>query len=482
MEPGTITETDVKAPTSSSISSTRRYHDYAFKRKKGVTKEEILDKCERLGVKYVNMQFVDILGIPKALTIPIHKLEGALDNNVWFDGSSVEGFTRIHESDMYLQPDLDTFAVLPWTKAREDVIARIICDVYKPNGEPFEGDPRGCLKRHMEEARKLGFIFNTGPELEFFLLKKNGDVLKSLPNDKGGYFDQTNDLAVEIRNDMSFALDEMGIEVEALHHECCAGHHEIDFKYDDALTTADNAITFRMVLKAIAAKHDLHATFMAKPFAGVAGNGMHVHQSFAYVDGGANAFYDADAQNKYGLSKTALSFLAGQMEHIKGMNAILNPTVNSYKRLVIGYEAPVYIAWAQTNRSALIRVPCIKSDSAAAATRAELRNPDPMANPYLAFSVMLASGLDGIKKGLEPPAPVEEDIYEFDDDKILATGIEALADSLKQAILRMEKDPLIKETLGEHIYNSFLRSKKDEWTRYRTSVNQWELHEYLDQY
>lgn len=464
------------------ITAVKREHEYGFKKKTGVTKQEVMEMAARNGVKYVNMQFVDILGMPKAVTIPIHKLEKAIDSNVWFDGSSIEGFARIQESDMYLKPDLDTFSVLPWTRERKDVIARIICDVHKPDGSPFPGDPRGVLKRQMEEARKLGYVFNTGPELEFFLFKKNGDGLETLPNDKAGYFDLTTDLAIEVRNDMSFALDEMGIEVEALHHEVAEGSHEIDFKYGDALTVADNAVTFRMVLKAVAAKHNLHATFMAKPIAGVNGSGMHVHQSFARIDDGMNAFYDSGAQNKYGLSEIALSYIAGQLEHIRGINAVLNPTINSYKRLVPGYEAPVYIAWAQTNRSALIRVPHISSSTAAVATRCELRNPDPTANPYLAFAVMLAAGLDGIKRGLQPAAPVEEDIYEFTDAEAESKGIKCLAASLKQALHRMKKSDLVREALGEHMYEAFLRAKYDEWDRYRTSVSRWELEEYLERY
>ena len=476
--------TSTQAPPSATVPLTdsRHAHDYSFKKKAGLTKQQILEMVAREGVRYINMQFVDILGMAKAITLPVHKLENAIDNNVWFDGSSIEGFTRIQESDMYLKPDLDTFAILPWTRERKDVTARMICDVYKPSGEPFEGCPRGVLKRQMEEARKLGYVFNTGPELEFFLFKKNGKELNPLPNDKAGYFDQTNDLAIEIRNDMSFALDEMGIEVEALHHEVAIGQHEINFKYGDALSVADNAITFRMVLKAIAAKYDLHATFMPKPIAGINGTGMHVHQSFSSIETGANVFYDGSASNKYGLSKTALSFIAGQLLHIKGMNAVLNPTVNSYKRLVPGYEAPVYIAWAQTNRSALIRVPHISASSAAVATRCELRNPDPTANPYLAFSVMLAAGLDGVRKGLEPPAPVEEDIYEFTDEKAREVGIKCLADSLKQALLSMENNDVVRGALGEHVYGAFMRAKNDEWRRYKAAVSRWEIEEYLERY
>ncbi|KKT02390.1 MAG: glutamine synthetase, glutamine synthetase [Candidatus Peregrinibacteria bacterium GW2011_GWF2_43_17] len=455
---------------------------YAYKRKSGMMKHDILDMVKQAGVKYVNMQFVDLFGMPKAITIPVHKLEGAIDNNVWFDGSSIEGFARIQESDMYLKPDLDTFSVLPWTKDRSDVIARIICDVYTPKGDPFAGDPRFILRKQLAKAKEMGFSFNTGPELEFFLFRKNDDELKTLPNDKAGYFDQTNDLAIEVRNDMSFALDEMGIEVEALHHEVAPGQHEIDFKYGDALMIADSAITFKMVLKAIAAKYGLHATFMAKPIAGINGTGMHVHQSLADINTGANLFYDPGAQNQYGLSNLALSFIAGQLDHIKGMNAITNPTVNSYKRLVVGYEAPVYIAWARTNRSALIRVPCITSSSAASATRVELRCPDPMCNPYLAFAVMLSAGLDGVKRGLRPPAPVEEDIFELTDEKAAGLGIECLNENLMMSLKKLEKDELVRSALGETLYDAFYRAKKDEWDRYRLAVTNWEIGEYLERY
>lgn len=457
-------------------------HEYVYKKRVGMTKEDVLKMCEEMKVAYVNMQFVDVLGMVKAVTIPVHKLSDAMDRNVWFDGSSIEGFMRIQESDMYLKPDLDTFAVLPWTKDRKDVIARIICDVYLPNGESFPGDPRGVLKRQLKKAEEMGFLFKTGPELEFFLFKKENGELRALPNDKAGYFDQTNDLAIEIRNDMSFALDEMGIEVEALHHEVAKGQHEIDFKYGDALTVADNAVTFKIVLKAIAAKYGLHATFMAKPITGVNGTGMHVHQSFASLQTGENIFYDGDARNQYGLSKTALSFIAGQLEHIKAINAITNPTINSYKRLVVGYEAPVYIAWARKNRSALIRVPAVTSSTARTATRCELRCPDPMANPYLAFAVMLAAGLDGIKKGIMPPAPVEEDIFELTPERAVELGVDCLNESLIVSLKKLEKDPIVREALGEHVYQAFRRVKMDEWDRYRMTVSQWEIEEYLGSY
>jgi glutamine synthetase len=458
-------------------------NEYAYKKRAGITKDDVLKMCEDQKVKYVNMQFVDILGMVKALTIPVHKLSDAIDRNVWFDGSSIEGFMRIQESDMYLKPDLDTFAILPWTKGREDVTARIICDVYLPSGEPFPGDPRGVLKRQLKKAEEMGFKFNTGPELEFFLFKKGDEgQLKPLPNDRAKYFDQTNDLAIEIRNDMSFALDQMGIEVEALHHECAPGQHEIDFKYGDALSIADDAVTFKIVLKAIAAKYGLFATFMAKPMTGQSGSGMHVHQSLTSIETGKNLFYDENAHNQYNLSQMALSFVAGQLEHIKSMNVITNPTVNSYKRLVVGYEAPVYIAWARKNRSALIRVPMVTPATAPHATRCELRCPDPMANPYLAFSVMLAAGLDGVKRGIMPPAPVEEDIYELTTERAAELGVDSLNENLIVALRKLEKDTVVREALGEHVYQAFKRVKTAEWDRYRMTVSEWELGEYLRGY
>lgn len=445
----------------------------------GVTKQMVLDMAKEHGVQFVDMQFTDILGVLKAVTIPVHKLEEGIDNNVWFDGSSIEGFTRITESDMYLKPDLDTFAVLPWTKGGEDVTARLICDVYLPDGQPFEGDPRQILKRQLAEVKKLGYKFNTGPELEFFLFKKNEDgTFGANPHDGAGYFDQTTDLALEIRRLMSFALDEMGIDVEALHHEVAAGQHEIDFRYGDALATADNAVSFKLTLKAIAQRMGLSATFMPKPIFGINGSGMHVHQSLASIADGSNKFYDAHGM--YGLSSIALSFIAGQMKHIKAMNAVMNPTINSYKRLVVGYEAPVNVAWGQRNRSALIRIPRVTPHTAPKATRCELRCPDPAANPYLTFAIMLAAGLDGIKKGMVVPAPIEDNIWELTPREMKKKKVTSVASNLKEAIDAFRDDDVLRTAMGEHFFTHFYDAKMAEWDSYRTYVSRWELDRYLD--
>lgn len=457
----------------------RREHMYSKFPRNGVTKEMVLSMAKEFGVQFVDMQFTDILGVLKAVTIPVHKLEDALNNNVWFDGSSIEGFTRITESDMYLKPDLNTFAVLPWTKASEDVTARLICDVYLPDGTAFEGDPRQILKKQLEELKKLGYSFNTGPELEFFLFKKGEDgSFGPNPHDVAGYFDQTTDLALEIRRLMTFALDEMGIEVEALHHEVAAGQHEIDFRYSDALTTADNAISLKLTLKAIAQRMGLHATFMPKPIFGINGSGMHVHQSLASITDGDNKFYDQ--KGMYCLSGTALSFIAGQMKHIKAMNAIMNPTVNSYKRLVVGYEAPVNVAWGQRNRSALIRVPRVTPSQASKATRVELRCPDPSSNPYLTFAVMLAAGIDGIKKGMTAPAPIENNIWELSAKEMKKLKVTSVAGSLYEALDALKNDDVLRNALGEHFFTHFYEAKMAEWDEYRTNVSQWELDKYMD--
>ena len=445
----------------------------------GVTKQMVLDMAKENGVQFVDMQFTDILGVLKAVTIPAHKLEEAMDNNVWFDGSSIEGFTRITESDMYLKPDLNTFCILPWTKKGEDVTARLICDVYLPDGEAFEGDPRQILKKQLAEIKKLGYSFNTGPELEFFLFKKNEDgTFGPNPHDGAGYFDQTTDLALEIRRTMSLALDEMGIEVEALHHEVAAGQHEINFRYGDALATADNAISFKLTLKAISQRMGLQATFMPKPIFGINGSGMHVHQSLAGLEDGLNKFYDKDGL--YGLSTTAKSFIAGQMVHIKAMNAIMNPTINSYKRLVVGYEAPENVAWGQRNRSALIRIPRVTPHTAPRATRCELRCPDPASNPYLTFAVMLAAGIDGIKKGMVAPAPIEDNIWELTPKEMKKLKVTSVAGTLKEAIDAFRDDEVLRSALGEHFFNHFYEAKMAEWNSYRTYVSQWEVDRYLD--
>ena len=436
-----------------------------------MTKQKILTEVRKKGIKFVNLQFVDILGIVKAVTIPVSKLEDAIDNNIWFDGSSIAGFARIFESDMFLKPDLNTFAVLPWQKNT----ARFICDVFLPDGSPFKGCPRYILRQQLEKAQKLGFTYNVGPELEFFLFEKDeeGNILPQ-PNDSAGYFDLSSGAGQKIRQEMSKALATFNIDVETLHHEVATNQHEIDFKYADALTTADRAITFKVVLKAIAQKYNLHATFMPKPIEGENGSGMHVHQSLFKND--KNIFYNKNGT--YHLSETALSFIAGQLKYIQEFTALTNPTVNSYKRLVPGYEAPVYIAWGQTNRSALIRIPryTVGRENA---TRCELRCPDPTANPYLAFAVMLASGIEGVEKKLTPPQSIEEDIFKFDKKEAKKHKIEHLPHNLHDAISNMEKSDLVKNVLGEYLHKQIVEAKLAEWNSYKKSVSEWELKKYL---
>ncbi len=453
--------------------------DFSRFPRSNVSKQMILDLVKEHGVRFVDFQFTDMDGVLKAVTAPAHKLEEALDHDMWFDGSSISGFTSITESDMILRPDLNTFVVLPWTLEEEDVTARLICDVYLPDGTPYVGDPRNILKRQMEEARKLGFEFNTGPELEFFLfqLDEEGNP-RPLPHDGAGYFDQYTDLALDIRRHMAFDLDKMGIEVERMHHEVAPGQHEINFRYADALRSADNAVSLKLTLKAMASRLGLHASFMPKPLFGVNGSGMHVHQSLTSIKDGTNVFYDP--AGTYGLSALAQSFIAGQLEHIRAMNAVMNPTVNSYKRLVVGYEAPVNAAWGQRNRSALIRVPRISPAVAAKASRFELRCPDPSANPYLAFAVMLAAGLDGIKKGLRAPAPVEENIWELTPEQMNERGIKTVASNLKEAIEELAQDQVIRGALGAETFAKYYDAKSKEWESYRISVSQWETDRYLN--
>lgn len=444
-----------------------------------MTKRDILELAQHERVEYVHLQISDLNGILKGVTIPVSKLEGAIDDGIWFDGSSIEGFTRICESDMYLKLDLDTYAVTPWTKnGPQAVAARIICDVYMPDGAPFEGDPRYILKKQLARAQALGYVYNVGPELEFFLFKKENGKLLPLPHDTAGYFDQTTDLATEIRQEMTFALRGFGIDVEALHHEVAFGQHEIDFHYDEALKIADQTSTFKYTLKYVAIQHGLHATFMPKPIAGINGSGMHVHQSLFSTEG-KNLFYDPT--DDYHLSSVARSFIQGQLVHIKALNAVVNPTVNSYKRLVVGYEAPVYVAWGRRNRSAMIRIPqCTPGREKG--VRAELRCPDPSANPYLAFAVMLAAGLDGIEKKMVPPPPVEENIYEFTDDEASRRNISTVASDLREALQSLEADPVIRAVLGEYTFEKLSSLKKAEWNEYRLQVTPWELDAYLEKY
>lgn len=443
----------------------------------GITKQQVLELARERNVQFVNLQFTDIVGVLKAVTIPVWKLEEAIDNNVWFDGSSIEGFARIHESDMFLKLDLDTFAVIPWTQSSPSgTLARIICDVFMPDGSPFEGDPRFILKRQLERAKQMGYVFNVGPELEFFLFKKENGKLTALPHDEGGYFDQTTDAAAEIRQEMTVSLQQFGIDVEALHHEVAIGQHEIDFRYCDALAGADASVTLRYAFKSIAQRHGLHATFMPKPIAGINGSGMHVHQSL-FTTEGQNMMFDADGE--YSLSNFARSFIAGQMHHIKALNAIINPTINSYKRLVVGYEAPVNVAWGQRNRSVLIRVPRY-TPGREKAVRVEIRCPDPAANPYLAFAVLLAAGLDGVEKGMTPPAPVEDDIFEMTKEEIHERGIGAVAATLEEALEALAANDVVRGALGEFTFNKFYQAKMQEWDQYRIAVSQWELDRYLE--
>ncbi len=440
-------------------------------------KKDVLKKVAEENVKYILLQFSDIYGVVKSITIPVNHLESSLDHGTWFDGSSIEGFARIAESDMYLMPDPETYTIIPWLNSEDGNTARLICDVFGPDGNPFEGDPRYILKKVLAEVEEMGYFFKTGPEMEFFLLKKD-DGIHTLPHDKAGYFDMTMDQAYEIRREMTSMLQIMGINVEATHHEVGIGQHEIDFRYDHALKTADNATTIRFALKAIAQKYNLLATFMPKPIAGINGSGMHVHQSLFDAEGN-NVFFDE--KNKYHLSEIAYHFLAGQLKHIKGMTAILNPIVNSYKRLVAGYEAPVYISWARTNRSSLIRIPRYL-EGRSQSTRLELRSPDPSCNIYLAFAVMLKAGLEGMKMKMQPPKPVEEDVYNFSDAKLEEMKIDTLPGSLLQALYELKKDDLAKEALGTHTFDRYVEAKQKEWNEFRIQVTEWELARYLELY
>ena len=437
--------------------------------------QAILERAKDDAIKFINLQFTDIHGTVKSVSVPAHRLSEVLEKGSWFDGSSVHGFARIHESDMVLQPDPNTYQVLPWRSA-ERRTARLICDVYRPDGEPFPGDPRYILRRAIQRAADMGFTYNCGPELEFFLLQKRNETLRPVPHDVAGYFDfSPRDLAASVRSDIVDVLHDLEIEVEMEHHEVAPGQHEIDFRYADALTAADNAITFKQAVKAIATKYDLYASFMPKPFFGQNGSGMHTHQSLFANE--QNAFFDV--ADKYKLSSVAYKFVAGQLQHARALSAVVAPTVNSYKRLVPGYEAPVYICWARINRAALIRIPHY-SPGREQSTRVELRFPDPSCNPYLAFAVMLAAGLDGVEKGLQPPNPVEEDVYHFDDTRLEMLAIGQLPGSLGEAIEALAADDVLMEALGEHTGRLFIEAKRAEWDEYRVQVTDWELDRYLE--
>jgi glutamine synthetase len=437
--------------------------------------EEVIRMARENDVKFVRLQFTDIFGMSKNVAITVDHLEQALQNKYMFDGSSIDGFARIEESDMYLYPDIDSFSIFPW-RPQNGRVARLICDVYKPDGTPFEGDPRYILRRALAEAQSMGYSLNVGPECEFFLFHTdtNGRTT-TLTHDQGGYFDLSPmDLGEDARRDICLTLEEMGFDVEASHHEVANGQHEIDFRYDEALQAADMLMTFKIVVKTIARRHGLAATFMPKPIADMSGSGLHTNLSLSRD--GKNVFYDPN--DKLGLSAEAYSFMAGVLDHIKAITAISNPLVNSYKRLVSGYEAPVYICWATKNRSPLIRIPAVKGE----ATRIELRNPDPSCNPYLTFAVILAAGLDGIKRGLKPPAAVERNIYTMSDEERRQLFIERLPENLNEALNELEKDQLILNALGNHAAQYFIKAKRQEWDEYKSRVHNWEIDQYLYRY
>ena len=439
------------------------------------TKEDIIRLVEEQDVQFIRMQFTDIFGQLKNVAISASQIQRAVDNEIMMDGSSIEGFVRIEESDQYLWPDLDTFTVLPW-RPQYGKVARLICEVHNPDGTPFVGDPRSVLKRTLARAERMGYVFNVGPEPEFFLFQTddNGNPTTKTA-DEASYFDLGPlDHGESTRREVTLALEQMGFEIEASHHELAAGQHELDFKYAEALHTADNIMTFKLAVKTLAQKNGLHATFMPKPVYGAAGNGMHVNMSL--FQNGRNAFYDESAPNQ--LSPLATQFIAGLLAHARGFCALTNPLVNSYKRLVPGYEAPCYPAWSTSNRSALIRIPAPRGQG----TRVELRSPDPTCNPYLVFAACLAAGLDGIEKGLTPPNPISRNIYEMTAEERSACGLESLPGTLEAAIRALEADSVVLDALGPHTALQYITGKLREWEEYRTQVSQWELDKYLVTY
>jgi glutamine synthetase len=441
--------------------------------------KDLLKRVKEDNVKFLSLQFTDVMGSVKSVDMPIRHLEGVLEDGAWFDGSSVEGFARIQESDMRLKIDTDTYAVLPWSSP-ESRRARVFCDIFMPDGTPFEGDPRGTLKRILKKIADRGWKFNIGPEPEFFLFKGgNGHGIHPVPHDTGGYFDFSSfDEAVVVRTALMDALDSMGLDVEVGHHEVALGQHEIDFRFADALKAADNVLTLKYTVKAIAAQHGLVASFMPKPVYGINGSGMHCHQSLFDIKTGENLFFDAKDEAK--LSKLAYSFIAGQLEHARALAAVVAPTVNSYKRLVPGYEAPVYIGWAQQNRSALIRIPRY-TEGRDKSVRAELRFPDPSSNPYLAFTVMLAAALDGIDRNLVPPKALNNiNLYHLDKEERTKLGVTELPGSLGQALAELEKDEVLKAALEPTTYEAYMRAKLEEWDEFRLRVSDYEIERYLE--
>ncbi|HTY14241.1 MAG TPA: type I glutamate--ammonia ligase [Methanoregulaceae archaeon] len=443
-----------------------------------MTSKNVVDKMlERIDadlIKFVRLQFTDVQGMPKNAAIPVEQVEKALTDGIWFDGSSIEGFTRIEESDMLLKPDISTYTILPW-RSEDARVARFVCDVYTYGNKPFEGDPRYILKKTLADAEKLGFTFNTGPELEFFLFQMENGLPTTKFQDYGAYFDLApQDAAENVRRDIVLTLTKMGFEIEMSHHEVAASQHEIDFKYGNALETADRVITFKFAAKALALRAGLHATFMAKPIGGINGSGMHTHGSLA--KDGKNAFFDAKGDKQ--LSQTALYYIGGLLRHAKAITGVANPTINSYKRLVPGYEAPCYISWSNTNRSALVRVPAARGNS----TRAEFRSPDPMCNPYLTFACMLAAGLDGIRNKIEPPESTDVNIYHLSASEREKMGIEMLPASLMEANQFLNRDKVLSKTLGDHVMESLNCTAQMESDAFRLAVHPWELDRYLATY
>jgi len=435
-------------------------------------KEYVLKMAKEHDVKFIRLWFTDILGMLKSFAITVEELEAALEEGMGFDGSSIQGFARIDESDMVALPDPDTFQLLPWRPREHRAVARMFCDVLRPGGKPFEGDPRYVLKLNLKRAADLGYTFYVGPELEYFYFQ---DSKGTQGLDEGGYFDLTPlDAAMDLRRDTVINLEEMGIGVEYSHHEVAPSQHEIDMRYTDALTMADQVMTYRLVVKEIAIKHGVYATFMPKPVFGINGSGMHVHQSL--FKGDRNEFFNKD--DEYNLSKVARYYIAGLLKHAPEITSVTNQWINSYKRLVPGYEAPVYLSWARRNRSDLIRVPEYRPGREKA-TRVEFRSPDPACNPYLAFSVMLAAGLEGIEKEYDVPAPIEENVYEMSEAERERKGIGTLPASLLEAIQLTEKSELVRKALGEHVFSAFIKNKKIEWDNYRTQVTEYEIQRYL---
>ncbi len=436
------------------------------------SKEYVLKVAKEHDVKFIKLWFTDILGMLKSFAITMEELEGALEEGMGFDGSSIEGFARIDESDMLALPDPDTFQLLPWRPREHHAVARMFCDILMPGGEPFEGDPRYVLKKNLKRAADMGYTFYVGPELEYFYFK---DSTGTQALDEGGYFDMIPlDMATDLRRETVLTLEEMGIGIEYSHHEVARSQHEIDMRYTDALTMADNVMTYRLVVKQIGLNNGVYATFMPKPVFGINGSGMHVHQSL--FKGDNNVFFDG--HDEYYLSREAKCYIAGLLKHAPEITSITSQWVNSYKRLVAGYEAPVYISWARRNRADLVRVPEYKPGREKA-TRIEFRSPDPACNPYLAFSVMLAAGLDGIEQEYEVPPPVEENVYEMTEVERTKRGISTLPASLWEAVQLTEKSELVRKALGDHVLNAFIENKRIEWDQYRTQVTEYELKKYL---